>query len=135
MQRISILLLVLVACFATAMQAQAPAPKPAPEVKKLRSVVGDWTYEGEYKPGPLGPGGKFAGEYTARMILGGFFLQEQFREKGPAGETRSLALDGYDPVKKNFPGELYSDDGSRITAAFTITGNTWTIPGKLVTGG
>jgi hypothetical protein len=133
MTRISILLFFLVVCSATAMQAQAP--KPDPEVKKLRSVVGDWTYEGEYKPGPLGPGGKFTGEYTARMILGGFFLQERWTEKGPAGEARSLALDGYDPVNKNFSGEMYSDDGSRITAAFTITGNTWTIPGKLVTGG
>jgi hypothetical protein len=117
------------------MQAQAQAPKPDPEVKKLRSVVGDWTYEGEYKPGPLGPGGKFTGEYTARMILGGFFLQERWTEKGPAGETRSLALDGYDPVNKNFSGEMYSDDGGRLSGTITITGNTWTIAGKGVAAG
>ena len=53
MQRISILLFLLVFCSATAMQAQAPAPKPDPEVKKLHVWVGHWTYEGEYKPGPL----------------------------------------------------------------------------------
>jgi hypothetical protein len=135
MRRVTILLLALVVCFATAMQAQAQAPKPDPELKKLRVVVGDWTYEGEAKPGPLGPGGKFTGEYTARMILGGFFLQERWTEKGPAGETRGLALDGYDPVNKNFSGEMYSDDGSTLSAVLTITGNTWTFAGKLVAAG
>jgi hypothetical protein len=69
------------------------------------------------------------------MILGGFFLQERWTEKGPAGETRSLALDGYDPVNKNFSGEMYSDDGSKLSGSITITGNTWTIAGKLVAAG
>ena len=133
MKRITILLFLSVFCFTTAIKAQAP--KPDPEVKKLHTVVGHWTYEGEYKPGPLGPGGKFTGDYTARMILGGFVLQEQWTEKGPAGETRSLALDGYDPMNKNLSGELYSDDGSRLSGTITIAGNTWAIPGKLVTGG
>jgi len=59
MQRISALLFLLVFCFATAMQAQAP--KPDPEMKKLGVLVGHWTYEGEYKPGPLGPGSKIVG--------------------------------------------------------------------------
>ena len=42
---------------------QAPAPQPDPEVKKLQVLVGHWTFKGEYKAGPLGPGGKVAGEY------------------------------------------------------------------------
>jgi hypothetical protein len=36
---------------------QAPAPQPDPEVKKLQALVGHWTFKGEYKAGPLGPGG------------------------------------------------------------------------------
>jgi hypothetical protein len=102
MQRISLVLLVLVLFSATAMQAQAPAPKPDPEVKKLHVWVGHWTYEGEYKPGPLGSGGKETGEYNGQMILGGFFFQARWTEKGPAGETRGLDIEAYDPVDKNF---------------------------------
>jgi hypothetical protein len=53
MQRISALLLLLVFCSATAVQAQAPAPKPDPALKKLHALVGHWTYEEEWKAGPL----------------------------------------------------------------------------------
>jgi len=81
MKRISVLLFLLVFCSATAMQAQAPAPKPDAEVKKLHAVVGHWTFEGEAKPGPLGPGGKFTGESNCQMILGGFFFQCQWRKQ------------------------------------------------------
>jgi hypothetical protein len=135
MTRTSALLFILVVCFATAMQAQAPAPKPGPEVKQLRALVGHWTYEGEYKPGPLGPGGKYTGEFTCQMILGGFFLQIRWTEKGPAGETRGLEIDGYDPVNKNLSAEAYSDDGSRFSGVVTVTGNTRTYAGKAVAAG
>ncbi len=135
MKRISILLFLLVVCFATAMRAQAPAPKPDPEMKKLHVFVGHWTYEGEAKPGPLGPGGKFAGEYDGQMILAGFFFQGRWTEKGPAGETGGLEIDGYDPVNKNLAGSFYLSEGSRLPYVFTLAGNTYTFVGKLVTAG
>ena len=135
MQRISILLLALVVCFATAMQAQAPAPKPGPEVKKLHANLGHWTYEGEAKPGPGCLGGKFTGEMTCQMILGGFFLQCWFTEKEPEGEWRLLAIDGYDPLNKNFTHDSYADDGTRFPGVLTITGNTWTHAGRWVSEG
>lgn len=136
MQRIHILLFV-VACFATVMQAQAPppAPKPDPELKKLQVLVGHWTYQGEYKPGPLGPGGKITGEYTAQMILGGFCLQGRYTEKGAMGETRFLEIDAYDPVNKSFTSNLYSDDGTTISGMITVSGNTFTWEGKWVVAG
>jgi hypothetical protein len=135
MQRITVLLLVLVVSIARAMQAQAPAPKPAPEVKKLHVAVGHWMAEGEQKPGPLGPGGKFTGEANVRMILGGFFLQNQQSGKVAGVETRLLEIDGYDPVNKNFSSEFYLDDGSRFSGVLTITGNTWTYAGKFIAAG
>jgi hypothetical protein len=135
MQRSNVLLFFSVVCFATAMQAQAPAPKPGPEVKKLHAVVGHWTFDGEQKPGPLGPGGKLTGEANIRMILGGFFLQNQQSWKVAETETRFLEIDGYDPVNNNFSSEFYFDDGTRFSGALTITGSTWTYAGKLVTVG
>jgi hypothetical protein len=135
MKRISILLFLLVVCSATAMQAQAPAPKPGPEVKKLHALVGHWTYEGESKPGPLGPGSKFTGDWTTQMILGGFFLQAGSTEKGPAGEGRGLEIDGYDPVNKNLSSHYYADDGSAFSGVITVSGNTYTWAGKFVIAG
>jgi hypothetical protein len=137
MQRISLLLLVLVVFSATVMhaQAQAPAPKPDPEVKMLHADLGHWTYEGEAKPGPGCLGGKFTGEMTCQMILGGFFLQCRFTEKDATGEGRILEIDGYDPVKKNFTHDSYSDDAGRFSGVLTITGNTWTHAGSWVSEG
>jgi len=137
MQRISTLLFLFVFCCATAVQAQAqaPPPKPDPEVKKLHADLGHWTYEGEAKPGPLGPGGKFTGEFDGRMILGGFFFQGWGTDKGPAGEGRYLEIDGYDPVNKNFTSDIFDDDGSRFSGVLTLTGNTRTYVGKTVQPG
>jgi hypothetical protein len=98
MKRIRVLLFLLVVFTAPSMQAQAPAPKPDPALKKLSVLVGHWTYEEEWKAGPLGPGGKMTGVYDAHMILGGFFLQAEQTERGAMGEIRNLEVDAYDPV-------------------------------------
>jgi hypothetical protein len=137
MKRFHILLLLLVACFATAMLAQAPAtaPKPDPELKKLAVLVGHWTFEEDYKPGPMGPGGKTTGEFTGRSILRGFFFEAVVTEKGPAGETRYLQVYGYDPVNKNFSCSFYVDNGSTFSGTVTVSGNTYTWEGKFVVDG
>jgi hypothetical protein len=135
MHRIYLLLFLFAVCFAAAMQAQAPAPKPDPELKKLHALLGHWTYEGEYTPGPLGPGGKITGEYTAQMILGGFYLQARYTEKGATGEVRSIEINGYDPLNKNFTSNMYSDDGTRFSGVVTASGNTLTWEGKWVIAG
>jgi hypothetical protein len=130
MARTIALLFLLAFCFATAMRAQAPAPKPDPEVKKLSVFLGYWTYEGESKPSPLGPGGKYTGEMACQMILGGFFMQCRIAEKGPAGASQGLVLIGYDPVNKNFAAEWYYGDGSRPSGAISIAGNNWDFAAK-----
>jgi len=135
MQRISMLLLALVVCFATTMQAQAPAPMPGPEVKKLLPLVGHWAYEEEDKPGPLGPGGKSSGEYTAQMILGGFFMQGVERENGAAGKMLAVGIEAYDPASKNFTSNWYYSDGTVFSGTLTASGNTFTWAGKLMVAG
>ena len=136
MQRISVLLFLLVFCFATAMQAQAPAPKPDPEVKKLLPLVGHWTYEGEAKPGPWGPGGKFTGEQDVRWILKGFYLETRTREKGPTGESQSIEIDGYDLANKTLTFAVYTDDGETVWGVSTFSSRTTlTYSGKYVVGG
>ena len=135
MARTIALLFLLAFCSATAIQAQAPAPKPDPEVKKMHAWVGHWTFEGEIKAGPLGPAGKHTGEMACQMILGGFFLQCRWTEKGPAGETWGLEIDEYDPVSKDFSSEIYFGGGGRFSGTLTIAGNTWTYTGKWTVAG
>ena len=135
MRRISVLPFLLVFCSATAVRAQAPAPKPGPEVKKMHAWVGNWMVEGEIKAGPLGPAGKHSGEMTCQMILGGFFLQCRWTDRGPAGDTRGLEVDGYDPVNKDFSSEIYFEGGGRFSGMLTIAGNTWTYAGKWTVAG
>jgi hypothetical protein len=118
-----------------AVAAQAQAPKPDPELKKLQIFVGHWTYEGEYKAGPLGPGGKITGEYTGQMILGGFFLQGETIEKGAMGVTRGLEIDAYDAVNKSFTSNIYGDDGTKFIGIVAVSGNTLTWEGKYVVEG
>jgi hypothetical protein len=137
MHRFRILPSLLAACCATALLAQAPssAPKPDHKLKKLAVLVGHWTYEGEYKPGPLGPGAKIKGAYDAHMILGGFFLQEEEVEKSDAGEMRNLAIESYNPANKNFDSRWYQSDGSTVNGTLTINGNTITWAGTLYVDG
>jgi hypothetical protein len=134
MLRINILLVLPMVCSATA-QAQTPALKPSPELKKLLPLVGHWTYEEEWKAGPLGPGGKMTGEYDAHMILGGFFLQAEQTEKGAMGEIQNLEIDAYDPVNKNLTSDTYMSDGTKSSFTITVSSDTITWKGTLTFGG
>jgi hypothetical protein len=135
MKRTIALLFLLVFCFTAALQAQAQAPKPDPALGKLHVWVGRWTLEGEFKPGPLGPGGKWTGEDNCRMILGGFFYQCQLSGKVADADMRVLVISVYDPANKNFPSDFYFGDGSRFSGVATNTGNTWTYTGKWTVAG
>lgn len=137
MLRMTIPLLLLSVSLSTGLQAQAPtsAPKPDPELKKLKPLVGHWTYEEEWKAGLLGPGGKMTGVYDAHMILGGFFLRAEQTEKGAMGEIRNLEIDAYDPVKRNFTCDLFMSDGTKSSCTITVSGNTITWAGPLTLAG
>ena len=65
---------------------QVETPKPAPELKKLDYFAGTWTAEGEIKPGPLGPGGKFTGTNHVEWMDGGFFLVTHSEFNGAMGK-------------------------------------------------
>ena len=93
--------LLLLLCTAS-IQAQAPAPKPGPEYKAYEVWLGDWTYEGEAKDSPIGPGGKFSGRTTVRWILDGFFMEFRSQEKGNLGDLESIEFDWYDAVVNNY---------------------------------
>ena len=120
---------------AVAVQAQAPAPKPGPEHKKLEIWIGDWTYEGEYHATLFGPAGKCTGNVAVRPILGGYFVEFRSEEKGAAGTTQYLEIDGYDPVARKYIWHGFDSQGLNETVTYNIEGNTVAYAGTLVIGG
>jgi len=135
MNRFSLVMFVLAGCLVTALHGQTPAPKPDPEFKKLQVLVGHWTYDGEYKPGPLGAGAKIKGEWTYQFILKGFVLEGHATEKADGGETHYLEIDEYDPGSKKISMSMCGDDGSRYSGVIISSGNTLTWEGRFAVGG
>jgi hypothetical protein len=136
MRKALVLLAILgIVCLVSAILVQAQSPKPDPAIMKLHSFVGNWTYQGEYKAGPLGPGGKITGIQDAQMTLGGFFLEMRWKERGLGGETQGFEIDAYNPANKNFTYNVYLDRGGMEAGVFTFSGNTWNWSGKNVAAG
>lgn len=133
MKRIAFLVGLVV--LAVSIWAQSQAPTPDLALNKFDFAVGHWTYEGEYKAGPLGPGYKVTGELTCKRILGGFFFQNQTTEKGPAGVSHAIEIFGYDPMNKKYFSSEYHDGGTTMSGAYVFNGNTFTYTGKFVANG
>jgi hypothetical protein len=135
MKRFAFAVGLILLVFAVSIWAQTTAPKPDPEIKKFDVFLGHWTYTGEYKAGPLGPANKVTGEMATERILGGFFVQNQYTEKGPMGESHALEIIGYDPANKIYPSTAYGDDGASVLGAYVLDGNIFNYSGKLIFGG
>jgi hypothetical protein len=106
-------------------------PKPGPEHKKLEIYVGEWNYKGEAEATPFGPAGKFAGKETSRMVLGGFFLESRWEDKGDSGYiAQGIVLTGYNAATKSYPDYGFENDGSISPGSRTVSGNTWTSTGS-----
>lgn len=110
-------------------------PKPGPEQKKLEAWVGEWKYEGTLRDTPNGPGGKFAGKETTRMILDGLFLEHRAEDKGVYGGKEMVYLGinirWFDPKTKTYLDQHYDNDGFVGNGVTTVAGNTWTSMGTL----
>lgn len=106
---------------------QMEMPKPGPELKKLDYLVGTWKDEGDVKPGPMGPGGKFTGTDSWAWMDGGFFLVNHSKFTGAGmGAGSSTAFMGYDTDKKVYTYDEFNSWGESVHSTGTVEGNTWT---------
>lgn len=128
MRRISLSLAVLSVTFLVSLSAtaQTPVPKPGPEVAKLDYLAGNWISDGDLKPGPMGPGGKFTSTTDAHWMEGNFFLVINSKVQGAVGEWTSIAMMGYDPRKKAYTYNEFDSTGDAGTSVGTVDGDTWT---------
>jgi len=108
-------------------QAQAPPmPKPGPELKKLDYFAGTWKTEGDIKPSPYGPGGKFTETDHNEWMPGGFFLVTHSEGTYVQGESKGLAVMGYKTEDKVYTYHEFDSTGEAISATGTVQGDTWT---------
>jgi Protein of unknown function (DUF1579) len=118
--------------------AQAPqAPKPGPENARLGYFVGKWTAEGEVKPGPMGPGGKFTSSDNCEWFEGRYSVICHSEGAMPTGQSKSIGILGYSPEEKVYT--YYGVDNSNMTMASvpkgTLRGDTWTYNDEGTMGG
>jgi hypothetical protein len=119
-----------------AAQAQPAVPTLGPEYKKLATLVGDWTYQGESRATALGAAQRYTGKATGRSVLGGFFVEWRWQDGEPSGSSQEgLEIHGYDPTSKRFTLKAFDSDGGEETVTYTFEGNTMTFSGFQVTGG
>ncbi len=108
-----------------AAQAPPPMPKPTAEHQRLHYFVGEWKNEGNMKPSPWGPGGKFTGT-DHDIMLGDFFLVLHTDGTSPMGAMKGVAVMGYDPKEKVYTYDGFDSMGMHELSKGTISGKTWT---------
>jgi Protein of unknown function (DUF1579) len=116
-------------------QAPPEMPKPAPELKRLAYLLGNWKSEGDMKPSPFGPGGKFTGTDRNEWFPGNFFLVMHSDSKTPMGDMKSVAIFGYNTDEKVYTFHSIDSMGADETSKGTVEGDTWTWLGESKAGG
>ena len=106
-------------------------PEPAPELKKVEYFVGKWTWEGDMKPGPAGPGGKMSMIERNQWMDGGFFLTMRSEFKiANLGSGSGMAFMGYDTARKVYTYDEFNSMGESQHSTGTVDGDTWTWSGE-----
>ena len=137
--RITGLLMALAFTAGTALAQAPPMPKAGPEHQRLHYFLGEWKNEGEMKPGPWGPGGKFTSTDDARM-LGDFFVATKTEGTGPMGPMKGMSFLGYDSKQKVYTYDAFSSTGEHEESTGSVSGKTWTwtadseMGGKMIKG-
>ena len=143
MKRTSIAALVAALLCAVFSAAQNPPqmPKPGPELEKLKYFLGTWKMEGDMKPNPMGPGGKFTATEHNEWMPGGFFVVGHSNGSMAAmGKITGTAFMGYNPEEKVYTYNEFNSMGEAEASKGTIEGDTWTwtseekMQGKMVKG-
>ena len=109
-------------------------PKPGPEHQRLGAFIGNWTFEGELKPGPMGSGGKMTGTDRIEWTPGNFFLQRSYQGKSPMGEMQGIEILAYDGAKKIYTYNAFDNLGMMASGTMSLKGSTWTTTGTMTLG-
>lgn len=135
MSKCSLALFVATLLLTATASAQMNMPKPGPEHKKLDYFTGNWTCDGDTKPGPMGPGGKMTMTDDSKWMDGGFFVVIHSQYKSPMGNGTGLAFLGYDADEKKYTYNEFNSDGEVVLSKGTVDGDAWTWIGDMKPAG
>jgi uncharacterized protein DUF1579 len=116
-------------------QAPSGPPKPGPEHQKLAYFAGKWVSDGETKPSPFGPGGKFTFTQNCEWFTGGFALVCHSEGKMQEGTWKGLSIMSYDPGEKTYTYFETNTLGENVFSRGTVEGDTWTWTSESKMGG
>jgi hypothetical protein len=125
----------LAASAARALPQATEVPRPGPEHQKLGYFVGEWTSQGEIKPGLMGQGGKVTGTTQCKWLPGNFFVTCEDSASSPLGQVAGLGVLGYDASKKTYTWNGFNSMGQAEAASGAVDGKTWTYTGDADMGG
>jgi hypothetical protein len=112
-------------------------PKPGPQHEKLGYFIGQWAGEGELKPSPFMPSGKFAFRERCEWFEGRFAVVCKSEGNGPAGPMKSMSVWSYSPEEKIYT--WYGiESGPRAPVTVprgTVEGATWSFTDESRLGG
>jgi hypothetical protein len=99
--------------------------------------VGTWHTEGEFKPGPMGPGGRMTASETCEWFEGRFSIVCRSEGEFPAGPNRSIGLLGYSAEDGKYTYYGADNSGKTMTTVSrgTLQGDTWTYEDESTMGG
>ena len=103
------------------------APQPTAEHKALGVWLGNWTFSGEMKAGPYGPGGPMSWTETCSWFGGGeFHVICKSEGSGPMGPMKGLGIMGYNPAKKVYTHYGVDSNGWEGHSEGARSGDDWT---------
>jgi hypothetical protein len=106
--------------------AQTTAPKPGAEHKRLEYFAGAWSYQGEAKQSPFGPGGKISGTETCDWFAGGFQLICRSKGSSAKGPMTGQAIVTYDAGRRGYTYYAISSQGDNFFLRGNVDGKVWT---------
>jgi hypothetical protein len=101
-------------------------PKPGPEHAKLGFFVGKWSSEGDLKPGPYGPGGKFTFTEDCDWLSGNFAVLCHSDGQLLGMSVKGLSVMSYNPEEKAYVYFESNNMGENTYSKGTVDGDTWT---------
>jgi hypothetical protein len=117
--------------------AQPAPPKPGPEHQRLNYFVGKWMTEGDMKPSPMGPGGKFTSTDECGWFEGRFAVVCHSQGTTPMGPSKAIGILSYSPEEKVYTYTGVDNSGMTMTSVprGTVQGDTWTYTDEGMMGG
>jgi hypothetical protein len=110
------------------MEAWMKHATPGPAHKLLEPTIGSWTYTGQLWMEPGAPPTDMKGTGERKWILGGRFVQEEYKGTGlvPGQPFEGFGLSSYDNTKKKYVG-VWADN---MTTSFSLSEGTTDDGGK-----